>query len=139
MNNKINSILFIDDDEFTNQLHRFLVEKTGICDTVDTAATVEEAINHLNGMMMKQGQVPDIIFIDLKMPGLDGWDFIHTYSSMIEQSKRKSLMVILTESVDPMDEEKARAIPEIAGFRNKPLTEDMLDEIVTVFFASHAS
>ena len=134
MSKSIGSILLIDDDELTNTLHRIILDKSGLCDEVETALTVEEAISLLNGRMLSKGESPDIIFIDLNMPGLTGWDFISEYGKMLGDSKRKSIMVILTASINPDDQKRAKSIPEVAAFKNKPLTSDMIQEIAELYF-----
>jgi CheY-like chemotaxis protein len=134
MEKKINSIFIIDDDPMTNLLHQVIIQKTGLTDDISSAESVEEAIGLLNSKMFTQSSIPELILIDLNMPGLNGWDFIVEYSNMVQHSKRKSVIVILTASTHPDDAKKASTIPEIAGFRNKPLTVEMINEIAEEFF-----
>jgi len=129
MTKKIKSVLLIDDDELTNTLHRIILQKSGICEEVESALTVEEAIGLLNARMLNIGESPEVIFIDLNMPGLTGWDFISEYGKMLGDSRRKSVMVILTASINPDDAKKAKSIPEVASYKNKPLTTEMVEEI----------
>ena len=79
-------------------------------------------------------QRPDVVVLDLNMPAMDGWDFIKKYDDLTVSQKERTVIIMLTTSFNPEDELKARAIPSITGFRNKPLTAEMLEGILLQYF-----
>lgn len=64
--------------------------------------------------------VPDLIFLDLKMPMLDGWGFLKEYGKFYESMTKKPALYFMTSSIDENDREKAMHYPEVNGFLEKP-------------------
>lgn len=130
---KLKCVLLIDDDEINNYLHKTVLTSIGIARNIETAETVQEALGLLE-YPIEDCENPDLIFLDLNMPGLTGWDFIDEYKKIKDRCSLNSVIVVLTASVNPDDNKKASKISEVAEFRNKPLTDKMIDEIVQKYF-----
>ncbi len=127
MSLKLHKALLIDDDCLTNYLHQIIIEESGIFEEVEIAETAMEAMDKLERENVKD--YPEIIFLDLNMPGLDGWDFIKDYS-IHKKSDKKTVIVILTSSDNPDDKIKAIFAKGVYAYVNKPLTYDKLVDIV---------
>lgn len=134
MTPQLKCILLVDDDEPTNYLHQDVLEDIGISKNITVAETAAEALQLLQRPKIADCKVPDIIFLDLNMPGMNGWDFIDEYAQMHRAYSKKPLIYILTTSTNPADKKKAEGIKEIAGFMSKPLTEDMIMNMVQQHF-----
>jgi CheY-like chemotaxis protein len=139
MNTKLASILLVDDDEFMNFLNSKTIAKAGIAEHVQICFTGEEALDYItrNGKFAGEKRKfiqPDIIFLDVNMPGINGWEFLQEYKLLSQSQKGNIIVVMLTTSLNPDDEELARSIDEIAEFRHKPMTEGMLTEIMAKYF-----
>lgn len=135
MKKKLNCVLLVDDDEGTNFINRFVIEKAGISERIVTVYNGKEAIEYLTNSGKYQDNGPDfpqptLILLDINMPVMDGWEFLDAYHNLDENQKGKIVIVMLTTSFNPDDRERAEHDPEISGFRNKPLTKAMLDEII---------
>jgi CheY-like chemotaxis protein len=130
---KLKRILLIDDDSITNFLHQSLLETAEIADDIMVAETVPEALNVLKEIE-NETSFPQLIFVDLNMPGLSGWDFIREYSRLKEDKDFKSVVVVLTTSINPDDKRRAETFSEVTEFRRKPLTLGMVDEIKHQYF-----
>jgi len=129
---RIKTVLLIDDDEATNFIHKKIVQTSGLVDVVYVARGGEEALLFLgNDNNEKEKIIPDLIFLDINMPAMDGWEFLVQYEKLKHLKKENIVVVMLTTSLNPDDEVKAKGIKEIYGYRNKPLTRTMLEEIVT--------
>lgn len=82
-----------------------------------------------------EGTLPDLLFLDINMPGMDGWAFLEALGSLADVGQMPDIFM-LTSSIDPADVELANQIPLVKGFLEKPLTPEKL--IQTGFF-SHLS
>ncbi|MCB0430696.1 MAG: response regulator [Flavobacteriales bacterium] len=134
MSSRINCILLVDDDEPTNMFHRIVLENTGVSKVIKVAETGFQALRLLQDPQDITCQDPDIIFLDLNMPGMNGWEFIDNYRKLRIQGTAPSKIFILTTSSDDDDIKRAEGIKEIQGFRSKPLTEEMIQEIIDQYF-----
>ena len=68
------------------------------------------------------------------MPKMNGWEFLEAYDKLNVRKKEHGIIIMLTTSLNPDDELKARAISEIDGFENKPLRADGLEKVLTTYF-----
>ncbi|HEX9511781.1 MAG TPA: response regulator [Puia sp.] len=141
MKKKLNCILLIDDDEPTNFLNRMTVEQTGCTRHVAVAQSGQEALDFLMGHRPAGNTAgcphPDLIFLDINMPAMDGWEFLEKYKQLPKEQKASIVLIMLTTSLNPDDEEKTRHIPEIAGFENKPLKELQLERLLKKYFPEY--
>ncbi len=135
MNNKLNSILLVDDDEATNFIHQFVIQDHGACKHIVTKLDGQEAFDYLTTPNESGLPSPDIIFVDINMPKLDGWGFLEKYESEFGSNSSK-IIVMLTTSLNKYDKERAESMNVISEFRNKPLSPEILDEIVEKYFTN---
>jgi|SRR5688572_1924227 len=131
---KLNCVLLVDDDDIVNHLHKNIIEGEGLSKHIQVADSVNLAIDLLNCPKVVDCKNPDLILLDLNMPGLNGWDFLDTYHELQKEKGKNSLIIILTNSHNPYDKKKAESYSEVVGFRSKPLTDLMLHEIVDRYF-----
>ena len=136
---KLNCILLVDDDEPTNFLNRMAVEELGCADTIKVIPGAREALDYLacagqREPLNKDCPSPEIIFLDINMPAMDGWEFLQRYEALPQAHKSSIIVIMLTTSFNPEDELKARKIPSVKEFRNKPLTHGMLKDILHRYF-----
>jgi CheY-like chemotaxis protein len=135
MERKLNCVLLIDDDEPTNFLNQIIIESSGCAEEIKTAQSGSEALEYL--LQTKSDQTypcPDLIFLDINMPAMNGWEFLERYRQLDSHYKGKIMIVMLTTSLFPEDKQRSTEIPEISAFENKPLTEEKLDNILKRFF-----
>lgn len=126
---KLNCVLLIDDDEPTNFIHKRIVTKWDGAEEVQIAEGGQEALNYLSSSEAGEYPQPDIIFLDINMPGMDGWEFLEEYDQLPLAQKGGVMVMMLTTSLNPDDREKAKKYGAVAGFMNKPLTTTMLDDV----------
>jgi CheY-like chemotaxis protein len=131
MSVKLRNVLLIDDDSITNFLHQTVLSEAKIAEKVVVTETVTEALQFLKTEVEEE---PELIFLDLNLPGLSGWDFIEEYRKIKSSEQPKSVLVILTTSMNPEDHKKADSITEVAEFRRKPMTVGMVNEIAVKYF-----
>ena len=122
-------ILLIDDDE----LFLSLTEKTlrdSYLKTIKCKTHAREAREYLDSCREKGHRFPDIIFLDIDMPGIGGLEFAELYSRRYAKEFPDTKLVILTSSISRKDKEKALEISGINGFIEKPLTQEKLNELI---------
>jgi CheY-like chemotaxis protein len=141
MQKKLSCVLLIDDDEPTNFLNKMILEQSGRVEEVKVVNSGRHALEYLTniknaGPGQQKFPNPDLIFLDINMPAMDGWEFLEQYKTLPPDQKGNVVMVMLTTSLNPEDESKANVDGSIAGFRSKPLTRKMLDEILQEYFGS---
>lgn len=118
---KVLHVWFIDDDPINNILNRSLMEDhfPGV-----QLAVFQDARQALNELENSKIPAPDLIFLDLNMPGFNGWDFMEVYTQCSYSAK----VFILTSSIDPEDRDAAGFTKNIAGFYSKPLIPEMIKD-----------
>lgn len=139
MKQKLNCVLFIDDDEPTNFLNQMVLESAGCAEHIQIATSGDQALRYLNnntGSTDKNDPYPqpDLIFLDVNMPAMNGWEFLNEYNHLEEAQKGNVVIIMLTTSLNPDDKLKAKSVPHITGFENKPLTEKKLDDLLRKYF-----
>ncbi len=139
MKQKLNCVLVIDDDEPTNFFTRMILEESGCTDHIKVMQSGQEALDYLAkseqaGCDASCYPSPDLIFLDINMPAMDGWEFLVEYRNL--NVADKIIVVMLTTSLFPEDKLKAEEMPEISGFENKPLTAEKLHKVLEKYFAN---
>lgn len=137
MKQRLNCILLIDDDEPTNFLNKMTIKEAGVAEHVLVEQSAEDALEYLQGRdtgIDPGCPRPDLIFLDINMPAMDGWEFLQKYELLPNGQNAAIIVVMLTTSFNPEDEVKAGRIDLVAEFRNKPLNQRMLMEILQKHF-----
>lgn len=144
MKQKLNCILVIDDDEPTNFFTRMILEEADCTKHIRIVQSGQEALEYLEkseapGADTEQFPSPDLLFLDINMPAMDGWEFLDEYKKLNIAPQHKIIMVMLTTSLFPEDIAKAKRSPEISGFENKPLTIEKLENLLKKYFQMEKS
>jgi len=129
---KINSILLVDDDQINNFINKRIINKLGIADEVKTALNGEEALNYIQQHCQNTGQCPELIFLDINMPVMNGFEFLNEFDSLPLNNKDEVKIIVLTTSTNPGDLQKLKDY-RIKGFLNKPLTEKKIWEAINQY------
>ena len=134
MRRKLNCILLVDDDPDDNMYHQIIIDEMNIVNRIDVALNGLEALAYLR----KENQTPpEIIFLDLNMPKMNGWEFLEQYKDLSKEQKAKVVLVILTTSANPDHIKKAKEIEDVTGFETKPLSKQILSEIINEYFPEY--
>ena len=134
MRKKLDSILLVDDDADDNYFHQIIINKMNMVNQIDIAVNGIDALAYLKNQNINP---PDLIFLDLNMPKMNGWEFLEQYKHLDIAQKAKILILILTTSANPDDIKRAKEIKEVTGFETKPLTKELLTEILEQNFPDY--
>lgn len=129
----MNKILCVDDDPVTLMFCKSIIKKNYFAIEIDTAMDGQEAIDYYKSLSKslnaENTSYPDLIFLDLNMPIMNGWEFLDEFVKSYHFIFPKTKVVILTSSIDPKDEEKANIYSIAIAFFSKPLTNEMIQEL----------
>jgi len=135
MSQVLDCILLIDDNEADNFFHEIVIKEYACANKVVAFTKAEKGLAYLKDQSHPDYKRPELIFLDINMPGMNGWDFLKNYERLAASQKSKIIVIMLTTSVNPKDMEQANQTAIINEFRNKPLTADCLAEIMQQHFA----
>lgn len=128
----IQTILCVDDDPITLMLYKKVIIKAGFGSTILFAQNGEEALDLFKKSTPNESQpIPDIIFLDLNMPVMNGWDFLEHFSNEFYPQFNHIKVVILSSTIDPSDYSQAKIYKVVTHFLSKPLTVEMLQDLKT--------
>jgi CheY-like chemotaxis protein len=133
MNKKIPCVMIVDDSRDDCYLQEREIKKANIADTVIAINSGTEALVYLKG---KHTPHADLIFLDINMPCMNGWDFLIEYKQLATELQSVVIIVMLAASGDPCDVEKAKTWSFVSDCATKPLTKPALEEIVRKYFSS---
>jgi CheY-like chemotaxis protein len=135
MKEKLNCILLIDDDEATNYINHRILSRLDCTEQIQSVQSGRDAIDYITGAgKFREGDYPkpQLIFLDINMPAMNGWEFLDRFKSI--KAGTEILIVMLTTSLNPEDELLSKKNPAITCFRNKPLTKEIVKEIIEEYF-----
>lgn len=117
----------MDDDYPTNYYHREIASEVEIADELIFFQRSEEAMNHLKSLKETKSLFPEILFLDINMPGMDGWEF--AYRCGLEFGIDSLRIIMLSTSFNPADRSRAAEHEWIHSFQSKPLTIEYLEKL----------
>lgn len=124
---KLRNIVLVDDNETTSFLNNRLLSRLNVAEQVHTFSKADKAFEFLWGA--DQTDVPELVFVDLKMPGMDGFEFLKLYDALPEDSKDKTVMAVLTTSMHSADTARVAQYPNVE-YLAKPLTEEKMEKLL---------
>jgi CheY-like chemotaxis protein len=114
-----------------------VIIKSSFSNEIITAQNGEEALIYFNTIrhaQTKSNEQPQLIFLDLNMPVMGGWEFLDHFSSPeFSEFHTTVKVVVLSSTIDPEDLEKTKQYPIVIDFLSKPITRAMLDYLKTKF------
>jgi CheY-like chemotaxis protein len=125
MTDKLRCVLLIDDDEDDNYFHSLVLKGTGVIDEIRVAENATEALSFFNDVNFK----PELIFLDINMPGINGWEFLEEFNK--NNAPVNSVIVMLTTSMSPQDKKRADNSKRISRFETKPLNRMKIRAILS--------
>lgn len=115
------SIILVDDDPINNLINRRLISKLKLTSKIEEFLEAEQAIERIRGIDDSENT---LIFLDINMPVMNGWDFLNQY--MKEFKLRKDKIIVLSSSIDFQDRQRAKEFACVEGFIEKPLSPEKI-------------
>ena len=123
---RIESILLIDDSDATNELNRYYFEEVGLHKNLIIKKNGKEALKFLQA----SEKAPQVIFLDVKMPVMDGFEFLDEYEKINDEIPENTKVVLLTTSSCVVDLKKAKEHNAIIDILMKPLDEEKINNVL---------
>lgn len=125
----LNKVLVIDDSEIDLHLAKIVLKKSDFAAQVDCRQTATDGLLFLKERKEIQGGMPDIIFLDIRMPGMDGFGFLEELNHGDTFAHLKLSVIMLTSSQDPKDMARAIHYKQVIQFMSKPLGFESLNKL----------
>jgi CheY-like chemotaxis protein len=123
---KFKLVMLIEDSNIDNFINAKVLELTHFAENVITKLSAMSALKYFNEEAKELSDVPDVIFLDIRMPEMDGFQFLEAFEKLPDFIKSKPKIVMLSSSVDTLDQTKAAENEKVFTYISKPLTKDNL-------------
>lgn len=129
-----NCILLIDDNPADNFIHRTFLNMTVQVEHIDVALHGGHAMTYLRVLLGNKKPFPELIFLDINMPVMNGFEFLDACAEFSDALK-DTVLLMLSSSENPADIERSLAYPYVKGFYKKPLRDEEINAIAEKYFS----
>jgi CheY-like chemotaxis protein len=124
------TIYIIDDDKLFVFLTKKVIQETNLVTNIKEFGDGQVAIEHFKQIAGNKELLPDIVFLDLSMPIMDGWEFLEEYVTLEPRIGKEIKLYIFTSSISPHDVERANGIDAVTDFVIKPLSKEKFVQMI---------
>lgn len=132
-------VMLVDDDTVTNMLHTRVIERSGRVSSICVATDGEEALGLIESDLASGVALPELILLDINMPGMGGFEFLEIYQKLVIPNTEQLIIVMLSTSLLKADHDRAAADPNVHSFCEKPMRHDKLIELIEAFQGSRSA
>ena len=122
-------VLLVDDNDIDNFINERIITSSFFSEKVDVKTSTQAALDYLKKNASNAEALPQVIFLDLNMPVMDGFAFLEEYKTLPASLTATCKIVVLSSSISPDDINKASTNPLVQKYLNKPLAEKYLEAI----------
>ena len=126
---KFKKVLLIDDNDIDNFINERMITTSNFSEKVIVKNSAEGALDFLRNAATDVDALPEVIFLDLNMPVMDGFGFLEEFEKLDETVRNHCHVVVLSSSISAEDINRASTNPYVTRYVNKPLSEKYLDAI----------
>ena len=125
---ELGSVMLVDDSRVDSFINCKILELNAITSNVSVFDEAAKALEFLKSSL----NIPDLIFLDIYMPSMTGFDFLEEFESLSQHIKDKCKVILLSSAFDTLEMQKLKRFNWISGYIVKPLTYESLEEITSV-------
>jgi CheY-like chemotaxis protein len=126
---KYRTVMLIDDNEIDNLINQKMIESAAVTENIYTHTGAKSAIEFLRNMErmdVADKVLPDLIFLDIDMPLMDGFQFLEEFEKLGNVAKKKCKIIMLTSSINPQDFNRSKKYENVKLYLNKPLSHESI-------------
>ena len=127
---KVQVCCIIDDDPIFIYGTKRIMKEVDFAENIIVYNNGQEAVDGLKEIINEGGLLPEVIFLDLNMPIMNGWEFLDEYENCRYEISKKTIIYIISSSVDPRDLERVKHYNQVKSYILKPITPDDLCKIL---------
>ena len=127
---RFSNVLLVEDDPITIMVCDRIIKMSDFATNVVSCENGKTAIDHINQLVNEGKQFPEIIFLDINMPVMNGWDFLEEFEMIKDKISPMPRIFILSSTVDPEDYKRAKSFSAVDNFISKPLSKEFLEQIL---------
>jgi response regulator of citrate/malate metabolism len=132
MSKKIGNLWIIDDDPMASFYIKRLAELGELANIITIYDKASGAMDYLVHHRNSPEHLPDLILLDIYMPVMDGWAFLDHFSVLRDKFVKPIDIIIISSSDHLKDINRARSLSEVKAFLRKPITLEVLKNLVLV-------
>lgn len=122
-------VCIVDDDHIIHFTIKKIIQATVSTENIMIFGDGEHIYEYLSKNNKKPEALPDIMFLDLNMPYMDGWEFMERYGELKPTLAKNIDIYILSSSIAESDIMAAKANPNVKGYIQKPITKQDIERI----------
>ena len=126
---RIKMAMIIDDEQADQMLYKLIIKRSGLIENTLAFQMAEDALDYLKS---EDKDPIDVIFLDINMPRMNGFEFLERATAELDRAFAKCVVIMLTMSLDPMDEARARKFDVVKDYLNKPLNVDDISKVAAL-------
>jgi len=127
---KVKNTCIIDDDPIFVYGTMRLMKEVDFSENILVYENGQDAIDGLNQMTTEGKDLPSVIFLDLNMPIMNGWEFLEDFVKIPNNNREKVTIYIISSSVDPKDLERVKNYNVVNNYILKPISPEDLKSIL---------
>lgn len=131
MGQKVELACIIDDDKIYVNLVKKIIEIKKLSKNLLIFKNGKEALDHFKLILENATEdvLPDIIFLDINMPVMDGWEFLNEFIKIKNNFEKKITLYVVSSSIDPRDLERAKSFNLVTDYLIKPIELKKFEKI----------
>ena len=128
---KVQICCIIDDDPIFIYGTKRIMKEVDFSETILVYHNGQEAIEGLHKINTAEECMPEVIFLDLNMPIMNGWEFLDEFEKLQNHNQRKTIIYIISSSIDPRDLERVKNYRQVNSYILKPITPNDLETVLS--------
>ncbi|OHX67056.1 response regulator [Flammeovirga pacifica] len=134
---QLNHILLIDDSESINFYNQLIIEEANVTEKCTFLLSAEKGLEYLQEYDKEKYPLPNIIFLDINMPKMNGWEFIEEFDELDKSITGNIALFMLTTSTNEDDIDKSKSYKTVKDYLTKPLKVEELNRAIEIYYQSN--